>query len=238
MKYNINPIIAGYFGPIKKNNLYCDGSPNEKLFVPSYIYSIKSSEKNILVDTSFGNVDKWEEITGLKCKREKSFEKILESHDIDPLKIDTVICTHLHWDHFGNANLFSNANIICQKEEIPYAVAPPSWMPGYEHELKAIMKDVIDRITFVKGNKYVFNGIRLVKLGGHSPGSQVIVIDSFSGKKIIAGDIIMNAKNLEDETPIGLYTNLEECEKAIFWLKNEEANVIYPGHGERTYETS
>ncbi|MBV6760349.1 MBL fold metallo-hydrolase [Rhodococcus opacus] len=38
--------------------------------------------------------------------------------------VDLVINTHLHWDHCSNSDVFRNAEILVQRDELGYAAAP------------------------------------------------------------------------------------------------------------------
>ena len=48
----------------------------------------------------------------------------LRSLGIEPHQVDTVIVTHLHWDHAGNFDLFPNATFHACPIEIQHAVSP------------------------------------------------------------------------------------------------------------------
>ena len=48
------------------------------------------------------------------------FEKpdaVLPKVELEPMDVDTILMTHLHFDHAGNLDAFPNANIIIQRYE-------------------------------------------------------------------------------------------------------------------------
>jgi len=235
VKFKVKPILAGKFGPVRDDIKYRNGNPSLQEMVPSYIFHAESGSLNVIVDMSFGSVEKCIRMMGLKCERKGSLEEILRNNGVDRSKVDTVICTHLHWDHAGNGKLFPNAKIICQREELNWAIAPPGWEPGYSKAFSDEIIEVADRIMPVDGNIALYDGLELVKLGGHSPGSQAVVINTDNGKVVIAGDIAMTYRNIEDLIPIGLLCNLEECVRGINWLKSQNA-IILPGHDWKVME--
>jgi len=233
MYYEIKPILVGTFGPVTDNIKYRNGDPKKQSMVPSYVFYIKSENLNILVDMGFSSIEKCEKLTGLKCKRTDSFENILKSNRIDPAEIDTVICTHLHWDHAGNGKLFRNAKIICQRDELSWALSPPMWEPGYSKDFSKEIVEVVDQIEPVNGNVIIYEDLKVIKLGGHTVGSQAVLVNTIKGEVIIPGDLIMTYRNYKESIPIGLFTNLNECINAIQWLKSKNATVL-PGHSWET----
>lgn len=68
MVYEVMPIMAGRFGPVSNNVICRNGDPSNGQMVPSYVFYIKSSSLNIIVDMSFSSVDKCSRLTGLSAK--------------------------------------------------------------------------------------------------------------------------------------------------------------------------
>ena len=56
--------------------------------------------------------------------RRAPLAQTLKSHGLAFDDIDTVILTHLHWDHCQNADLFENARILVHPRELDYARKP------------------------------------------------------------------------------------------------------------------
>lgn len=235
MNFTVKPILAGEFGPVRDDIKYWNGNPGNQDMVPSYIFHLKTDTSSVIVDMSFSSPEKCIALTGLKCERKKSLECILQDNGINRLKVDMVICTHLHWDHAGNGSLFPNARIICQSDELKWAVDPPQWEPGYGNGFSEEIVEVLDRIRPIDGNAVLDNGLELVKLGGHTRGSQAVVVNTASGKVIIAGDVIMTYKNIEKSIPVGLFTDLNECIQGVNWVKSWKAAVL-PSHDWKTLE--
>ena len=59
--------------------------------------------------------------------------RAIEAAGVDPGEVDTVVATHLHWDHCGNNALFPNARFLVQRKELQFAAAPlPIFANAYE----------------------------------------------------------------------------------------------------------
>ena len=79
------------------------------------------------------------------------------------------------------------------------------------------------------------DGIEVIALPGHSPGSQGVLINTKNGKYIIAGDLINAAENWEKRLPGGLYGSLEDCYASFEKIERCEATVI-PSHDYKAFE--
>ncbi|MCL6613002.1 MAG: N-acyl homoserine lactonase family protein [Firmicutes bacterium] len=237
MIYEIKPILIGEFGPVHNGIKYRNGDVSHQEMVPSFLFYIRTNDNHVLIDTGFSRVDGHKEIINVKFNQKKQIEEILKDNNINYEKINFIICTHLHWDHIGNINLFPNAKIILQLEELTWALTAPIWEPGYiKFFLKQILKKIDEeKVLIVNGNKFINKDIKVIKVRGHTPGSQMVVT-YFNGKEVvISGDIIMTYKNIEEEIPIGLFYNLKECQKVITLIKERKC-IVLPSHDWKVLE--
>ncbi|HTW09149.1 MAG TPA: MBL fold metallo-hydrolase, partial [Acidimicrobiales bacterium] len=67
--------------------------------------------------------------------RRQALEAELERRSLSPRDIDVVLCTHAHWDHIENLNIFERAQILLHPNERRYAKRPhkndiacPNWI--------------------------------------------------------------------------------------------------------------
>lgn len=189
-------IKALYFGKITTPKGTSDGGldPDIILDFPYTGFLLQNGEENVLVDNGIYDdfiVDgrAW---GGYPAEGGERFVlEALEQEGLTPDDIDTVIYTHLHNDHAGNAHLFPNAATYYQKDEWDEMVNPlaPIRMgkvfdPRTPGELLKIKKTYM-----VDGDVELNNGLKLFKLPGHSKGSQAIVVPTAEGKYVIVGDI-------------------------------------------------
>ena len=93
--------------------------------------------RNILVDTGGGDPKSENILLSGHAKTirnpDERPDKALIKIGIRPEEIDTVILTHLHWDHCYNNHLFPQAEFVVQKKELITAVDPlPKFKTMYE----------------------------------------------------------------------------------------------------------
>lgn len=191
--------------------------------------------KKIMVDAGPADDTVWgsKYHNPISRSEEQMLENALKKYDTTVDEIEMVILTHLHWDHGYGVLKLPNARVIVQKEEIRYAVCPlPLDKKHYELNIKEKMPfflEFFNRIETVNGDVAVEDGIKVVVLPGHSPGSQGVVINTEKGKYMIAGDLINAVENWEKRLPGGLYGNMEDCYMSFDKIE-EQGAIMIPSH--------
>ena len=116
----------------------------------------------------------------------------LDGQAVDLASIDVVVNTHLHGDHIGGNALFAGRPIYVQARELDdartqddYTISEWLDAPGIEY-------------VPVDGELELVPGVRLVPAPGHTPGSQIVVVETGEGRQIIAGDSAVWFGELED----------------------------------------
>ena len=133
---------------------------------------------------------------------ENTMEAQLAKAGVKPEEIDIVILTHLHWDHVGTVEKFTNARFICSAEELRCALDPiPPLYRGYEAlqmGAEPLFMKVIQRLKRVEmKEKEVVEGVRMIPLPGHTSGSMGVVVETEKGPHVITGDAVSKYANLE-----------------------------------------
>ena len=193
---NFWTIKALYFGKLTTPKSVSDGGldPNIIIDFPYTGYLLQNGSENILVDTGIHEdyiVDgrAW---GGYPAEGGAKFVlEALEKEGLTPKDISSVIYTHLHNDHAGNALLFPDAKTYYQKAEweelvnpLPYVRVAKAFDPRTPGDLLKIRNTYI-----VDGDLELNNGLKLYKLPGHSKGSQAIVVPTKEGRYVVTGDI-------------------------------------------------
>jgi len=106
---------------------------------------------------------------------------------------------------------------------------------------------VMDRVkTLEMKEKEIVEGVRLIPLPGHTPGSIGVVVETEKGPHVIAGDAVPNYSNLigapEEGLPYlmnGIYTDMVAMWKS-FELIDEivqgDYKRVIPGHDPLVFE--
>jgi glyoxylase-like metal-dependent hydrolase (beta-lactamase superfamily II) len=235
----ITPTIApesmrpfGYRSDIARR----DGSLVEGMWAPIPVWLIEEAGRLILVDTGLGDIH---EIASINHRRGPDFAgRKLEQHDlvdglarhgVTPQDIDLVLLTHLHFDHVGNNQLFPRARFIAQRVELSYALCPPPFSLMYWPEYAHKTRDVLDRVEPIDGDRPISRDVKVVRIGGHSPGCMVVVVETEVGRVCLTSDVMYSYRNLQHDWPTGIYWSLPELLAGYSRIR-ELADVVVPEH--------
>lgn len=213
-----------------------DGSVHSGVMVPVPVWLLEGTERTILIDTGLGDIDEVSRMQsryGVDFVASRSPEQDLVAglarHGVEPGDVDVVVLTHLHFDHVGNNELFPNATFIVQRDELPQATEPPSFCMFYYPEYAYKVEAVRDRLRVIEGDVQIDPAVRLVKIGGHTPGCMVVMVETEIGTVCLTSDVMYNYKNLELNWPMGSFWDLPDL-MAGYERLHREADIIVPEH--------
>jgi N-acyl homoserine lactone hydrolase len=116
----------------------------------------------------------------------------LASTGATPESIDYVLLTHLHFDHAWNLDLFPNACVIVQREELFNAIDPVATQRIYylkETLIGLLHRKHPARLRLVDGDLDLVSGLSLMKTPGHTPGMQVVIVTTAKGRVALVSDL-------------------------------------------------
>ena len=220
-----------------------------EIVTPVQAFLINGAEAPIIVDTGIGSPEISLKVHGINVTSKPEWDLVtqLKKLNVEPQDICYIIHTHLYYYHCSKDDLFPNAKIVVQRQELQFAAAPlerTNW--GAEnpergaafYERKLISKFVNEfwhRMVLLDGDTEIVKGVKCLRWGGHTPGSQVIFVETTEGTVVITGDLIYQYEQLELLSPTGNYYNLEQQMSAIHMLARmeKEGAFILPTHDER-----
>lgn len=166
-------------------------------------------------------------------------ELMLAKIGVQPGEIETVIISHLHWDHFYAPARFPNATFWIQNDDLRYFTETGAAHPAVRHAgdaaslalLPALVRDGRVR-SLAGGETRVSPGVRTVHVGGHTPGVQITVCERKGGPVVIACDAAHFYGNLERRTPSGLYYRYDQFQDGLLAIERAKgpAGSWFPGH--------
>ncbi len=170
----------------------------------------------------------------LEVRPEHRVDRALQAQGVDPAEIDTVVLTHLHYDHCAHGELLPRAEFLVQREELRYAVLPEEHQcGGYEVGYRGVRPPwlaVFDRLRPVEGTVEVAPGCTMLHLPGHSPGSAGVVFDTAVGRVAVAGDLVNRLENWAapggGHAAPALHTDLAACHSSFAVLERSADRVL------------
>ncbi len=205
---------------------------------PSTVVLIEA-EKTVLVDTSFGDPSRMtDRHPGFSCSRTENqqLRAVLEAEEYSPGDIDTVVFTHLDWDHCYNLDIFgddtrffvSDAELAYARDPYPlHATRYEASSPGYEPPWESV------DFTPVSGETELCEGVVAFPTPGHTVGHQSIAVETDEGTTVVAGDAVPTFANVsaDRDTPVRKGLAMDEIswwESAVEVL--DRADTLLPGH--------
>ncbi len=163
-----------------------------------------SNGRNVLVDAGFKRADliaRWKPTNFVRP------DSAVALAGVNAVDITDVIISHIHWDHFDGADLFPNAKIWIQRDEVDHHIdstgrvldraidAPDAAM------LQALR--TAGRLAYVDGDaQEIMSGITIYTGGKHTFQSQYAGVRTAKGTVVIASDNMYLYENLEKHLPI------------------------------------
>lgn len=239
MYKRIIPINVGTFNAIDKSIFSYRKNQGKKIKAACIMWYIEGSKENIIVDTGPSDPFWSEQYHHQLIRTEQQRPDIaLKKYGISPNDVKLVINTHLHWDHCYGNDLFKNAKILVQEQELIYALNPlPCHEIDYETNLGRPFLKGIERMEILSGDVKVADGILVIHIPGHTPGMQGVLIETKKGKYLIASDAVGLFENWQGEKsiPSGIFVNLEDYYISLKKITSV-ADFILPGHDIRVFE--
>ena len=161
----------------------------------------------IVCETGIGNKLSEKRAQQVMLREPESLLHHLQRLGIRPDEVDVVVTTHLHWDHAGGLTrrnqegevelTFKRARHFIQRSEWDFALQPDiRSRPSYITDDFTPLADGNDLVEFLDGDAEVLPGVHLRHVGGHTPGSQVLVLQSGELACVVTGDLACQTPNL------------------------------------------
>jgi glyoxylase-like metal-dependent hydrolase (beta-lactamase superfamily II) len=177
------PDAGGFFGVVPKPlwSRFVTADDRGRVLCRLNLLLVEADGHRLLVETGTGvrMSEKDREIKGVEGGDPA---EALRAVGEDPASIDYVVLTHLHYDHAGGMldadgrPTFPNARYVVQRDEAEAA-------HGDELRMQGIMEvDQLDavraagQLAEVNGEVEVMSGVRVLRTGGHTRGSQAVLI--------------------------------------------------------------
>jgi len=213
-------------------------APGTVVRIPRVIWVLRGPTTAI-IDTSVPPGARASEFIGevLERTRDQEPRNALRLAGLDPKDVEYVVLTHLHWDHAGNCDLFPEASVLVQEQELRYAIAPGRFFR------KAFLAPtsgwgtppyLVPNLQTVRGERSLLPGLRIVPAAGHTPGSQAVVVDTATGSFAIAGDAICTYETIDRDLPPGYHVDVDASMDSIDALR-AAADHLLPSHDYRVF---
>ncbi|TDU28718.1 glyoxylase-like metal-dependent hydrolase (beta-lactamase superfamily II) [Panacagrimonas perspica] len=147
-----------------------------------------------------------------------------------PADVTFIGFSHLHFDHTGNANLFTQSTWLMNKAELDAALSDP---PSGGMDPSTISAHKNAKVELLYGDRDVFGdgSVRILLAPGHTPGHQVLLLHlAKAGAVVLSGDLYHTQENrTEHRVPLintsraDTLASFDRVEKIV---KNQKARFV------------
>jgi len=207
-----------------------------------FFWVIRSHDETILVDTGFARAAG--EARGRTMLLEPSEAFTLMG--VEPGSAPRIIVTHGHYDHIGNLNLFPDAEIVMSRKEFDFWTGPHAGKPMFAHSVEdeelAHLRRAAERgkVTFIEGEAEVAPGIRVVEIGGHTPGQCVVFVETEQGTVLLASDAVHYYEEYERDMIFTSVADLVQMYDSFALIRRLQSSAavahVVPGHDPSTLD--
>jgi glyoxylase-like metal-dependent hydrolase (beta-lactamase superfamily II) len=182
------PDAGGFFGVVPRAlwSRYTDTDERGRLLLRLNLLLIEAHGKRIVVETGTG------QRLSVKDRDIKGVEggdpaDALRAVGEDPGSIDFVVVSHLHYDHAGGMvdgdgrPSFPRARYVVQRDEVEAAHGDELRLAGLMENEQLELVRAAGQLAEVQGEVELVRGVSVVRTGGHTRGSQAVLIGGADG---------------------------------------------------------
>ena len=161
---------------------------------------------------------------------------LLAEIGIDPAEVEQILVSHLHFDHFGVPERFPNARFVVQHDDVAYFSGAGATHPAGRLADPASIASLAElrragRLELLDGDKALGDGVSAVRVGGHTPGSQLIVLERQGGQIVFACDAAHLYANVQTRTPSAIIYRYDEYQRGFAAIERlATGGRWFPGH--------
>jgi glyoxylase-like metal-dependent hydrolase (beta-lactamase superfamily II) len=235
--YEVYAVRYGTIPDFPLASLVAGADRTQRLDIPLMIWLLKGNDgRVVLVDSGFVRdnlVSQW------KVKDFILPSEAVARLGIKPEEVTDIVLTHMHWDHAGGTTLFPKARVWMQKAEYAYYTGD-AWQSKNTHggiepdDVLAIVRlNLQGRLGLIDGDgQRPLPGIVCYTGGRHTYASQYLVVNSKSGRTVVASDNVYLYENLDKHAAVAGALDVASNLAAQDRMRTQASDIklIVPGH--------
>ena len=226
--------------PFKVNGLIADADSSRHMDIAMTIWLMRGRGRTVVLDAGFKRADM---IARYKPTGYVRPDSALLGVGVKATDVTDLIISHIHWDHFDGADLFPNAKIWIQREEVEYYIdtAGKVLHAAIDRQDAVMLNDLrkAGRLQLVDGDaKEIIPGITVYTGGKHTFQSQYVGVKTADATIVLASDNMYLYENLDRHVPIAQTLDAASNLAAQDRMRTlaSELRLIIPGHDPEVFK--
>lgn len=225
----------------RRDNFIMADDHDAEMPIDFFIWVIRNANRTIVVDCGFDH----KEAAARGRAITQTPAEALKHCGVEADALETMIVSHLHFDHAGTLYDYPNARFHLQEAEMAYATGP-CMCEGFlkapftvDHVCEMVKNVYSGRVLFHDGDGHVAPGITVHKTPGHSKGMQSIRVMTEGGPIVLAVDTAHFYENFEKRSPFKIVHSAEDMLKSydrLEELADGDKTRVIPGHDPKILE--
>jgi methylmalonyl-CoA epimerase len=173
---------------------------------------VEAAWGRLLIDCGAGDKMAGKQRDIYAIEGDRRLERALADAGLTTDRIDIVLATHLHFDHFGGATRRAGDAIVPAFERARYLVRAAEWHdathPHERNRASYLQDDFLPLrdagvVDFFEDDHEVRPGVRVVRTGGHSGQHQIVFLESDGKTAVFTADLLPTAAHIGDPWIMG-----------------------------------
>jgi glyoxylase-like metal-dependent hydrolase (beta-lactamase superfamily II) len=219
------------------------GEPDEPIGMDYFFWVARSPARTILIDCGFNARSAARRGRTMLCAPGQALRRL----GVAPEDISLLIITHAHYDHIGNLEEFPAAELIMSAREYEFWTGPLAGRPLFATSAEASDIDALRRareagrlrllptpaVDAAPAAQDVADGVRVLEVGGHTPGELVVLVSDGEGQVVVASDALHYYDELRLDRPFRHVTDLPAMYagyELLRGLADDGARKLVAGH--------
>lgn len=188
------------------------GEPDGPIEMDYFFWLVRNEARTIVVDTGFSRAGG--DARGRTMLVDPTEQ--LSSLGVDISSGPTVVITHAHYDHIGNLASFERSPVVVAEAELEFWNGPYGRRAQFHHSVEdeelAALDRAVDagRVVTFEDHHTVASGVDVIRVGGHTPGQSMVVVQTPEGPVLLASDAVHYYEEYERDMPFVSAADLVE----------------------------
>jgi glyoxylase-like metal-dependent hydrolase (beta-lactamase superfamily II) len=218
------------------------GEPDEPIGMDYFFWVARSPAQTILIDCGFNEQSGARRGRTMLCAPGPALRRL----GIAPEDVSLLILTHAHYDHIGNLDEFPAAELIMSAREYEFWTGPLADRPLFATSSEPADIDALrrardaGRLRLLRAPpagaplapQGVADGVRVIEVGGHTPGELVVLISDGDGEVVLASDALHYYDEMRLDRPFRVVSDLPAMYAGFELLRGlaDTGSQVIAGH--------